>query len=427
MPDYKKRKRNKFASASKRGKGVKEIESKSNDIKMSAHKENTRKKVDKDLKVVRGTKLKNRLKVGFYLKAVAVVLVIFLCLEFILPAGVFQTARNCLSLIGTGKYPIEFEGANTLNLESEGGYYYLLTDNSLYCFSGSGKELFAHQHGFEKPVLKTSQWGAILYNQGSTSYLIFDLNGLKESFTASKPIITANISHSGSYALVTQADGYESAVYVFNKHGKSLYEWYSSNNIVNNVLISNNSKKIAVTSLVNKNGGLSSNLSILSFKSATPEYTQDYDNVIYNISYSGNSRISVITANKIDFVKWNSFKKTQYSNEYNVSIVKSGNNGTVAVFNRENNRLDNRIAVFSKSGKLKYQVNFNSSISDIQYFGGHIYCISDTEAFILNKEGKVLRKEPIGFGCERFCVLSSNNIAVVSDNKIQKIKLKGVE
>ena len=43
MPDYKKRKRNKFSSASKRGKGVKEIESKSNDIKMSAHKENTRK------------------------------------------------------------------------------------------------------------------------------------------------------------------------------------------------------------------------------------------------------------------------------------------------------------------------------------------------------------------------------------------------
>ena len=97
----------------------------------------------------------------------------------------------------------------------------------------------------------------------------------------------------------------------------------------------------------------------------------------------------------------------------------------MVVFNRESDRTDNRIVLFSPKGRLKCEFDYKGIISDIEVSGGHIYCICDTSAYLLSDEGNVLREADCGFGVTYISPIGSNMLAAITDNGIQKIKLEG--
>lgn len=426
MPDYKKKRRSRLQSAPtpKKRKSANDY---SEDIEMTGSEP---KKTDskKNMRVVKGKKLERQRKTRVFIGAAAVLAVIVVILQLVLPAGIFETLGNSFALIGAGSYPMELESDDTLNAVSRGSYYYLLTDTEIMAFSNSGKEIYSYAHGFENPVLKTSNTRALVFNQGGNDALIFDLNSLKSTVSTEKKIITAGISDSGVYAIVTHSDNYASTVSVYSKRDTMLYEWYSSDGTVNNVAIAPSGKKIAVSVFDSDVGQYISKLNVLNFESATPEFTQSYSStVIYNLDTFNKRGFSVLTANGYEFIRWSNYKTEKYQNDYTVSMFRSCSNGFVAVFNRESDKTDNRIAVFSSKGELKSEFDFKGIISDIQISKGHIYCMSDTEIYLLSGEGEILRSAECGFGAVRIAVTGTNSVAVITDNKIEKIKLEQVD
>lgn len=423
MPDYKKKKRNKILSPPKTVKSKKVKKEKDNDIKMSSGEKKQYQKTN-NIKIIEGRKLEKTRKFKAWVTAIAVVAIIVLILQSMLPAGILVSVKNSLKVLGTGSYPITLSGSQTVNTVSKGNYYYVLSNTHLSAYSNSGKELFSFEHGFEKPVLKVSAFGALIYNQGSKEVLVFDLNGLKTSMSAEKNILTANISNSGNFAVATVSDKYASAVTVYNKNTKQLYEWYSAEDTVNAVALSKNGKKLAVSVFNSKNGEFNSKVNVLNFKSATPEHTETFENtLVYNLESAFSNGFAVVTANKIKVIKWGNFKSKEYKSDYTLSLLKPFSNGYVAVFNRQSDKTDNKIALLSKNGKLKYQIDYSGNISDIDVKGSHIYCMSDTEISMVSKDGKFIQKTDFGFGGVNISAVSSNSVLVITDNKIEKIKL----
>lgn len=425
MPDYRKKKHNRIA-APKKNKRVRNKEIKADyDIKMSPQGKNRKAETPQKMKVVKGNKFENIRKLKFFTVVVVALVLIFTILHYALPMGIAESVSNTLSLMGAGGYPIKLDSTQTINAISKGTHYYLLSNTNVEAFSNSGKLLFSYAHGFENPIIKTSASRALVFEQGGNQLLIFTNNGLKDALSFEKDIITANISDSGTYAVATESDKYTAEVTVFNKRGKQLYEWFSAENTVNNVILSANGKKLAVSSFNSKNGLFYSQLNVLNYKSATPEYTENFENgIIYNLDSTHRSGFAVITSNKVKFIKWFKYKSTEYTSEYNSAIFRTGKNGFTVVFNRENDKTDNRIAVFSKSGKLKYEIQYKGIISDIAVLGNHIYCMGDSSIHLLNNKGEVLRNADCGFGAVRIVATSTNTCAVITDNKIEKIKLE---
>ncbi|MBQ8531895.1 MAG: hypothetical protein IJ432_00490 [Clostridia bacterium] len=427
MPDYRKKRRNRIFSSPSRPKTATRAKSGGEDIKMTPDggKRAVKPKAESNMKVVRGRKLEQKKKLTGFSAFAAVVLILVLVFQLILPAGIIQTVSNTVAVIGSGSYPIELESNDTLSVVPMGTYYYVLSDTGLCAYSNSGKELFKYSHGFENPVLKTSKWGALLYGQGGTQVNIFTLKGLKKTVDTEKNVICAAISNSGAYALVTESDTYACTVSVYNKYDKNLYEWYSAEDVVNNVAISPNTKKIAVSTFSASGGEFNSKVSVLNFKSATPEFSEEFsETLVYDINTVATSRFSVVTSNGSEFVKWNKYAKSEYKSDYNISILRAASHETVAVWRRESDPQDNKITVFSKTGKLKYEFEFKGIISDIRLFGGHIYCMSDTEIYLLGSDGTVLRTATCGFGGVALTVTGTNTVCVITDNKIEKIKLE---
>ncbi len=426
MPDYRKRKHSKLFSSPKRvQKSRIAKKSPSEDIKMSPSGRRVKSNASSNMKVLKGRKLENkqRFKTGAVITAIVICAVI--CLELILPAGIVESISIATSLIGTGNYPIELDGNETVNTISRGSYYFVLSNTHIDAVSTSGKRLFTHAHGYENPVLKVSAGGALVFEQGGTEALLFNTKKLKSTITTEKPILTGAVSDSGRYALVTLSDKYASAVSVYDKNNSIIYEWYSAKDMVNNVVLSSNGKKIAVSTFDSSGGQYNSNVSILNFESATAEHTESFENtLVYTLDSSFRSNLGIVTENGVKFVKWHSFKAKEYKNDYHTAFFRSSKNGYVVVFNRESDKTDNKIAVFSKSGKLKTEFQYKGIISDIGMMGNHIYCMSDTEIQLLDSAGKVLHTGSCGFGAVRFNIASTNSVIVLTDNKIEKLNLQ---
>lgn len=426
MPEYKKRKHNKLFSSPAKVQKSRIRTNKTEDIKMSPSKSSHGKaETNSNMKVVKGRKLENKRKFKIGAISVAVILVIVFLFELILPAGIIETVSSLTSVLGTGSYPIELKGAQTVNTISRGSYYYVLSNTDFNIYNNSGKHILGYTHGYENPVLKVSASRALVFEQGGNEALLFDLKKLKKEIVTEKPILTGAVSDSGVYSLVTLSDKYASAVTVYGKNDRSIYEWYSAEDTVNNVAISPNGKKIAVSGFNSVGGQFKSSLRVLNFKSADAEHSETFENgIIYNLDSSFRSGFEVVTEKGIKFIKWHKFKAQEYKNEYHTSLFRTGKGGYAAVFNRESDKTDNRIAVFSNTGKLKAEFSFKGIVSDIAVSGNHIYCMSDTEIFLLDKEGKVLKKGSCGFGAVRLNAASQNSVIVLTDNKIEKLGLE---
>ena len=159
--------------------------------------------------------------------------------------------------------------------------------------------------------------------------------------------------------------------------------------------------------------------SVFSSVSALKNFTS-----VSSCDNSSRSGFTIIEQNKIKFVKWSNYKTLEYANEYNTSMFRTSKNGKIVVFNRESDKTDNKIVVLGNNGKVKYEVQYKGIISDIALLGRHIYCISDTDVFVMDTDGKVLSRMQYGFGATRISVTGSNTVAIITDNKIEKQKLE---
>lgn len=427
MPRYKKKRRNKIFNSPKRSvKAPKREKASKDEIKMTSAKA-PRVKASKqnNMRVVTGKKLERSRKFKSFISVAAVVLVIVMIFEIILPAGVIQTVSNLTALIGTGSYPISLSGSQTLNVVPMDNYYFRLSDTNISAYSNAGKELFTEAHGFEKPVLTVSKGRALVYNQGGNQAHIYDLKECKATVETENEIICGAISDSGNYALATYSEKYASAVSVYNTRNKVIFEWYSAEDTVNNVAVSGNGKKIAVSTFDSSSGVFNSKVNIINYKSATPEHTKTYEDcLVYGLKSSNTGRFCVIKSNGIDFIKWSNYKLAEYKNDYTVSMFRANSSVNVAVFCRESDKTDNQIIIFSKSGKVKKTVRYKGVINDIQVKGSNIYCINDTEVSVLDFEGVIKHTANYGFGGVGIAVTAANTVAVVSDSDIERIKLQ---
>lgn len=423
MAEYRKKRRSKFKTAPKINK--KAIKQKDFDeIKMSssAHENNSEKK---KMRVVRGRKFETRRNLKKLGCVLAILIIVIIICHFLIPAGIAETVTTSLKVIGSGSYPISLESGDNLTVISKNSYYYVLSSKNLSAFSNSGKKIFTYSHGLENPVLKTSKTRALLFDQGKNDFLIFTLSGLKYSDKTENEIINAAIGDDGTYAFATFSEKYASQVSVFKSNNKIVYEWFSSENIINNVAVSPRGNKIAVSTIISDVGKYNSAVNVFNFDSATPENQKNYENtVIYSLEAAFSGRFFVATVNEFDYIKWSNFEKTEYKNDYNTAMIRTGNDGIAIVYNRENDKTDNRIAIFSRSGKLKKEIKFKGIINDFVLHNGYICCLSDNKSYILDDNGNVIRSAECGFGAKRISKTGQNTLAVITDSEIFKIKLE---
>ncbi len=417
MPDYKKKKVKHVGRS--RGKSAVSV-----DIPMQSGNKRRPQTSDSGIKVIKGNRLERQRRFRIATVAAAVVLTAVVVLSILLPVGLLENISNIVSTAGIGEYPYELYGTEILNTVSRGSYYYVLTDTNIVASANNGKIIYTHPHGFSKPVLSVSETRALLYDQGGTDVDVYSLSKQVNSVTVDGTVITAAISRSGYFAVAYESDTYASTVDVFNKNGKKVYTWNSARNLVTGITLAPSGKKIAVSTIGVTAGKYTSDVLVLGYDSADPLFTKEYpDDTVLNIENVSSNGFSVLTSNKYSFISWRKYLVSDTDNELEPAMYRKVTSGAVVVYNRSGDRGDNRIVILSKKGEKVSEIDFDGIISDITYAHGHIYCISDTSIYMLDKEGNVMRTADCGYGGTRLAVTGTYSVAVVYSGKVERVEL----
>ena len=138
MPNYKKKKHSRFLNQpAKASKNRMQKKQKNEDIEMTP-KSKSRNSDIEEMKVIKGNKYRRERKSRVGLCVLAVVLVLVVCLQIILPGGIINTVTNAVALLGTGSYPIELGNASIVDSVSKGSYKYVLSIERSTSYSIAG-------------------------------------------------------------------------------------------------------------------------------------------------------------------------------------------------------------------------------------------------------------------------------------------------
>ena len=376
---------------------------------------------DSKIRILPDKKGEKQKRFTVLLSVVAVVIISAVILSFTLPVGLIESTQTFLYSIGRGGFPADISGTSVLNCVQRDNYYYVLTDTGIMAFSNGGKKIFSAVHGFASPVIKTSQTRAIVFDQGKNTAIIYNLSGAVKTITSKEPIITANITKDGQYALVTKSDSYAGCVNVYDRRGKQLYNINFAKDMVNNVSISSSGDRIAVSTLNAESGKMSSYFKIYKFDSADSVFNLDLgEDTVYDISNTSKG-FFVTTRNRIRFIHRSRFTVYEHLFEGQIGLTRYNSSGMLAVYNKTNDKSINTVVYISRSGKKVFEFDIKHAISDIKFSGGRVYALEDGKVAIYDKTGQILGSEECTFSCKKISVTGSNTVCVITDENIQKI------
>ncbi len=422
MPDYKKK------NIKKHRRSVKNVISEDISMKESEpRRSKTKEKAvpspqKRKINVIRGNKIKIRnRRFASALGVIILILTIFIVSLFT-PTGIIESAVNISASIKFGSdYPVKLSGGSLSSAVSQGNHLFLISTANFECYNTNGKNIFSYQHGLESPILCVSDSRTLLYNQSGKEYSIYNLSKKLTSNTTENEILCATISRNGTYALATNSDSYTSQVAVFNKNNEKIYEWFCADYIINDVVLSSNGKKLAVSGVSAVGGSFVSKVFILEYNSATPKSEFTYNELILGLNQSGSKGFSCITQNSVDFFTWRKSKTSTISGENNVSLIRNYGSNTLIVFERPGNKNENVITVFDSTGKEKNTFTFNNTVDYIEYKGAYIYILSENNVYLYSLSGKFEGKTSCEFGTKYISAISHKEVASVIDSGIKKI------
>ena len=377
-------------------------------------------------KVKKKKKFKINLTALIVISAIVIALVItYIVIVTLHPVGISEFFSDQYAAMGSGEgYNISIEKGKPQYTVSAEGRYFLVTDNAVSCFNQNGKTIFTKPHSYSEPVLKTGDTRYLLYGQGENEVSV---STMKETLFTNKfdnGIICANISHAGGYAVATKTDGYESSVSVFDKDNNKIFEWFSPNETINNIAISNNGKYVMVSTIFVVDGSFISRFYVLDMKSADPIFKREYsDLAIYQLYPIDNDSCVVVTDSKVEFLNYLNNEAKTYDSEYSVSIAKQVGNRFVVIRAIAANQEESTVEIYNKKGEQLSHFSINSFVNDFAYKADKLYVLGLSKVLKFDSEGKQIGNVAVDYDSIYIEVVSDNEVACVKNSTIDKYKL----
>ncbi|MBR1730993.1 MAG: hypothetical protein IJ725_00975 [Ruminococcus sp.] len=325
-------------------------------------------------------------------------------------------------------YPVKVVGTtvNEGNFYGDNGVTYI-SDTAYESVSPTGNELCYTRHSFSKPMLNCDGDNVIVYNLGGNGYAIGTKKALNRFKTTKEEnyIITADINSEGYYCVVTQADGYLSKLFVYNKDNEQVYAYSFAQYYINAVSLNNNGTGCVACGVSGDSGSLSGIAYILDFTREEPTATFSLDeNFVYDVKYLSSSKACLVCSNSsfmldigggsLNQVDYGNMELTAYDIDADTDTL------TLSLSRSGDGRLCS-IEYIDSSGKVINVNDTKHSIESISVYKNHIGILDSGECYIYDTDGKKLGKAEAGNGAVAIRLEDVDKAYVLGINDIKKI------
>ncbi len=282
-------------------------------------------------------------------------------------------------------FPVSLSGITPISITASGHSLILLTDEEEMFYSGSTTG-HHFNHRFTNPVIKEVKGRVLTYDRGGYSYRIDSSNGLHLSDSTDDIILTATISDSKDYAIVTKAERYAGCVTVYNRSNDEVIKWYSAEEQVVDISIAPSGRYLAVLCAGFDNGILSSKVYVIDLKRKSFEAKSviNFDNSMpVAVDYKRNGEIHIVTDNSICIVSKNFENKREVN--FNNSLRKYLFNGNrTYVITSATNSVS--CTVMMTDGEVENSEVLKLDLLDVSHNGRKIFILGKNQIKVLDRE-----------------------------------------
>ncbi len=326
-------------------------------------------------------------------------------------------------------FPIDVKGESVSagNFQAMGRYLVYASDSKFASVNSYGRTVYSSSMAFSAPVMVTSNDYILLYNLGGTGFEIDMLDKNVYTSSAENKIVTADIIDNGTYALVTQSDGYLSKLYVYNKDNEQIFAYSYADYYITSVTLSSSGRFAAVSGVSALDGTEISAVYIHDFTEEEPVVFKEFEgNFIYEIEYLSDSVVCAVADHSAFGIKTRSgdTKETSFEGKtltaydintdtdtFSVSLSRSGDGRNCDVYN------------FNSSGDLSSSFSTDLRIISLSTYKGRVAALSSDTVYLYNKSGSLISETAAGLDTHAIALYSDSDAYVLSSGDISTLRL----
>ena len=334
---------------------------------------------------------------------------------------------DVLGNAGNG-YPVELVGTevSTNNFVLSEGRIAYASDTSFVTLSSSGAEIGNIQLKYSTPVMVNNGSKFLTYGLGEKGFQIDTVDKQLYEKQADEKIYAADITANGTYALVTEGNGYFSTLWVFNEDNDRIYKYSFSEYYITTVTLNSDGSGCVVTGFSSENGAVVSAVYVLDFKKEEPtQILKIADDMIIACQHIANNKVALVGEMASYVIKkgdenyiTNSYNDMTLSNyifnpdtsSYAVALSRSGD-GRSCTVNQ-----------YNSNGDMTSSVDTNNRADSISLYKDKIALLDGNTACVYNTKGNALFSKDVGTGSKRIILSSDTTAYVLSVNQVRFVE-----
>lgn len=330
---------------------------------------------------------------------------------------------------GGNGYPVTVEGTGIeiSNIKTIDDRVVYVSDTSIIVLNDKGGTIQNTQHSYSKPSIKTNGNKGIIYNLGGNEYMTISKSEVLSSDTFNNNIISADIARNGTYAIISETDGYLSKLTALLNDNTEMYKYSFSEYYINELSLSSDGQKACVSGISAKNGIICSIIYIIDFSNSLPIASYEFnDSIIYDLCYLENGNIAFVadtSAGVID-VETSNIKEYDYNDRDLTAYQFNRDEGLVVSISTSSDGRNCSIVSISKDCNFSKKIETKEKIQSLELKNNNIFLLSyDGVVNIYNLNGDIKNTFDIKENSNKVICLSNKEIYALSLNQIYQYNL----
>lgn len=327
------------------------------------------------------------------------------------------------------RFPVTVQGESISagNFRRMGQDLCYASDTKVQTLNNYGKRMLTVQHGFTAPVLVASSKYSLLYNLGGKGFQINGLDSAVYSGVAEHDILVADINDNGTYALVTQSDGYLSKLYVYDKDNTKVFAYSFASYYITSVSLNSDGRKAVLSGVSAHNGSEISSLYVLDFTKETPQqFVELEDAIIYDVQYLNDTYAAAVgnTAAYSLNTGNGSAEMTSYEGKTLTAFTVNPDTDTFSVsLSRSGDGRNCDIYSFNTNGTVSKSFSTDLKVTSISSYKGRVALLTPEAIYLYDKGGSAVSKADAGIDPQSVVLYTSSDAYVLDAAEIRSVSM----
>ncbi|MBE6694627.1 MAG: hypothetical protein E7589_07670 [Ruminococcaceae bacterium] len=254
-------------------------------------------------------------------------------------------------------------------------------EDEVTVISASGKQTLSDNVAYTNPCVSSADKYFVVWGRGEKSFAVYNSFVRIYGESTEYPVYLAEMSDSGTFAVVTRSREYKSEVNIYDADMQKITT-YRTDGYVTDVAFNDGGTRLAMSVLEHTAEGGATRLITLTVGASESEADVSLGNtVVYDLAFSDNSRITAVCGDGLKFYRFDGTANEKIAFSDGAPALYTLTKDNVAVLLKSNDAADAyTLVVFDKYGNEDYRVQVEAGAKPIQI------CLSGRDVYILTED-----------------------------------------